>query len=120
MAYLVPGLQYRAAVWQDQWPRIMRNVIDAYRRHGVPLVFLDNVYAYGHVDGTMTEETPFNPNSSKGEVRARIATTLLDEIRQGTLQAMIARFADFYGPGPLQSFPHATVFQRLRAGKSPR
>lgn len=119
-AYLVAGLQYRTAVWQQQWPRLMRNVIDACKRHGTRLVFFDNVYAYGRVDGPMTEHTPFNPCSRKGEVRALIATMLLDEMRAGNLRAMIVRAADFYGPGAVQSFPHATVFQRLRAGKAPQ
>lgn len=120
VAHLVAGLKYDAAVWQAQWPRVMQNVIDACTRHRVRLVFLDNVYAYGRVDGAMTEDTPFNPVSRKGEVRARIATTLLDQMRRGDLQAMIVRSADFYGPGAVQSFPHATVFERLRAGKAPQ
>ena len=120
VVYLVAGLQYNAAVWQDQWPRVMRNVIDACKQHGARLLFFDNVYAYGRVDGVMTEETPFNPISRKGEVRAKIATMLLDEMRSGNLRAMIARSADFYGPGVAQSFPHATVFQRLKAGKTPQ
>ncbi|BCA56195.1 NAD-dependent dehydratase [Nitrospira sp. KM1] len=120
VAYLVAGLQYDTAVWHEQWPRIMRNVIDGCKRHGSRLVFFDNVYAYGRVDGPMTEETPFNPCSRKGEVRARIAMMLLDEIRSGNLQAMIVRAADFYGPGAVQSFPHATVFERLKAGKTPQ
>lgn len=120
VVYLVAGLQYSSSVWQDQWPRVMRNVIDACKQHGARLVFFDNVYAYGRVDGVMTEETPFNPISRKGEVRARIATMLLDEMRAGNLQAMIARSADFYGPGAVQSFPYATVFQRLKAGKAPQ
>ena len=42
------------------------------------------------VRGPMTEETPFNPTSRKGEVRARIAATLLEEMRGGGLQALIA------------------------------
>ena len=120
VAYLVAGLKYDANVWQAQWPQVMRNVIDACKRHGTRLVFFDNVYAYGQVDGAMTEETPFNPASRKGEVRARIATLLLDEMRGGNLQAMIVRAADFYGPGAVQSIPHATVFERLRAGKTPQ
>jgi len=120
IVYLVAGLQYNASVWQEQWPRVMRNTIDACKAHGAKLVFFDNVYAYGRVDGAMTEETPFNPISKKGEVRAKIATLLLDEIRSGNLQAMIVRSADFYGPGAVQSFPHATVFERLRAGKAPQ
>ena len=120
VAYLVAGLRYDAAVWQQQWPRVMRNVIEACKQHGTRLVFFDNVYAYGEVAGVMTEETPFNPASRKGEVRARIATMLLDEMRAGNLQAMIVRAADFYGPGAVQSLAHATVFQRLAAGKTPQ
>jgi nucleoside-diphosphate-sugar epimerase len=98
----------------------MRNVIDACKWHGVPLVFLDNVYAYGHVNGVMTEETPFNPTSKKGEVRAKVATMLLDEMCSGNLQALIARSADFYGPNVAHSFPEAVLFQRLKAGKPPQ
>jgi nucleoside-diphosphate-sugar epimerase len=120
VVYLVAGLKYNAAVWQEQWPRVMRHAIDACKQHGARLVFFDNVYAYGRVDGVMTEDTPFNPISKKGEIRAKIATMLLDEIRSGNLQAMIVRSADFYGPGAVQSFPHATVFERLKAGKAPQ
>ena len=120
VAYLVAGLKYDSDVWEEQWPRVMRNVIDACKRHGCRLVFFDNVYAYGRVEGTMTEETPFNPCSRKGQVRAEIATALLDEMRAGELQGMIVRSADFYGPGASQSFPHVTVFERLRAGKTPQ
>lgn len=120
VVYLVVGLKYDAATWQEQWPRVMRNVIAACKGQGSRLVFFDNVYAYGKVDGVMTEETPFNPNSSKGEVRAKIATMLLEEMRRGDLQAMIVRSADFYGPGVTQSLPHATVFERLKAEKTPQ
>ena len=120
VAYLVAGLKYDTRVWQEQWPRIMRNVIDGCKRHRSVLVFFDNVYAYGRVDGVMTEETAFNPRSRKGAVRAEIATTLLDEIRLGNLRGMIARSADFYGPGAVQSFPHATVFERIRSGRTPQ
>jgi nucleoside-diphosphate-sugar epimerase len=68
----------------------------------------------------MTEDTPFNPSSKKGEVRAKIATMLLDEMGNGNLRAMIARSADFYGPGAVQSFPQVTVFERIKAGKTPQ
>jgi nucleoside-diphosphate-sugar epimerase len=120
VVYLVAGLAYDAAVWQAQWPRVMQNTIDACRRHGARLVFFDNVYAYGRVDGAMTEDTPFNPCSRKGEVRAAIASTLLDAMRRGELQALIARSADFYGPGARLSLLEAVFFARLRAGKAPQ
>ena len=120
VAYLVAGLKYDHRVWQEQWPIIMRNAIDACQQHGCALVFFDNVYAYGRVEGVMTEETPYNPCSRKGEVRARIATTFMDEVRRGDLRGMIVRSADFYGPGAALSLTHATVTERLAAGKTPQ
>jgi nucleoside-diphosphate-sugar epimerase len=120
VAYLVAGLPYRTNVWREQWPRVMRNVIDACKRHRVKLVFFDNVYAYGRVAGVMTEDTPFHPVSGKGEARAAIANMLLDEMRGGALQAMIVRSADFYGPGAVQSLTDAVVIKRIKAGKTPQ
>ena len=120
VVYLVAGLKYEAAAWRAQWPHVMRNVIAACKRHGARLVYFDNVYAYGKVSGAMTEETPFNPCSKKGEVKANVATMLLDEMQRGNIAALIARAADFYGPSATQSFPYATVFSRLKLGKTPQ
>jgi nucleoside-diphosphate-sugar epimerase len=118
VVYLTAGLQYDIKVWQDQWPKLMRNVINACKENGSRLVFFDNVYMYGKVVGPMTEETPFNPCSRKGEVRAEIATMILDEIKKGELTALIARAADFYGPATANSFLNMMVFENLRKGKS--
>ncbi len=117
VVYLLAGLKYDAKTWQQQWPIVMKNTIDACKKHGSKLVFFDNVYAYGQVNGVMTEETSFNPISKKGEVRATIATMLLDEIKAGNLKGMIVRAADFYGPGATLSFIHSTVTERLKVGK---
>jgi len=38
----------------------MANTIEACKRAGAKLIFFDNVYMYGRVNGSMTEETPFN------------------------------------------------------------
>ncbi len=120
VVYLVAGLAYNTAVWQAQWPLVMRNVINACSRHDARLVFFDNVYAYGQVYGEMTEETPFNPCSHKGEVRAAIATTLLESMRRGEVQALIARSADFYGPGAKLSLLASVLFSRLQASNTPQ
>ncbi len=117
VVYLLAGLKYDLKVWQKEWPIVMRNVIDACKKHSSKLVFFDNVYPYGVVNGTMTEATPFNPTSKKGEVRAKIATMLLDEIKSGNVTGMIIRGADFYGPGAIQSLTYSTVTQRLKANQ---
>jgi nucleoside-diphosphate-sugar epimerase len=114
--YLLAGLQYRAAVWADQWPTVMRNVIEACAVRRARLVFFDNVYMYGRVDGPMTEDTPINPCSRKGEVRARIAADLMAAVKAGRLEGCIARSADFYGPDCANSLPHLLVFSRLARG----
>ncbi len=116
VVYLVAGLPYRAQVWQRTWPHIMRNVIEACKRSGARLLFFDNTYAYGRVDGPMTEATPFNPCSRKGEVRALIATDLLEEVKTGALTALIARAPDFYGPGCTTGLANLFVVDRLAAG----
>ena len=68
---------------------------------------------YGKVNGPMTQQTPFHPSSKKGEVRAEIATMLLNEIKQGNLTACIARSADFYGPHAKTSVVNILVFDKF-------
>jgi nucleoside-diphosphate-sugar epimerase len=97
----------------------MGNTIEACKRTGARLIFFDNVYMYGKVSGAMTEETPFNPCSKKGEIRAKIATTLISEWQSGTLTAMIARAADFYGPDTRNGVPNLLVLEAFsKKGKA--
>jgi nucleoside-diphosphate-sugar epimerase len=113
IVYLLVGLKYDHKLWTEMWPRIMANTIEACKRSGARLIFFDNVYMYGKVSGMMTEETPFNPCSKKGEVRAKIATSLINEWKAGALTAMIARAADFHGPETPNGLPNALVFGPL-------
>ena len=102
--YLTAGLVYDKDVWKVQWPVIMQNFINLGKETGARLIFFDNVYMYGLVDGPMKEDTPYNTLSVKGEVRAKVATTLMDEVKAGNINASIARGADFYGTDNLNSF----------------
>lgn len=99
VAYLLAGLPYELKTWQAQWPKVMQNIITACKAHSTKLVFFDNVYMIdiGHI-GRITEESPVNPPSKKGRVRAKLNSMILDEVKNGNLQAIIARSADFYGP----------------------
>lgn len=98
VVYLLAGLTYDHKLWAEMWPTIMTNTIEACKRAGARLIFFDNVYMYGKVNGAMTETTPYNPCSKKGEIRARIASALINQWQKGNLTAMIARSADFCGP----------------------
>ena len=111
VVYLLVGLKYDHKVWQVMWPRVKSNAVEACKRAGAKLVFFDNVYMYGKVSGTMTEETPFNPCSKKGEIRAKIASALINEWKSGVLTGLIAHAADLYGPDTLNGVPNLLVFE---------
>lgn len=117
IVYMTVGLPYNSKVWEEKWPIMMRNVIEACKHHNAKLVFFDNVYMYGSVKGEMTEDTPFNPISIKGSARAEIATMLLNEIKNNSITAMICRAPEFYGPLNTQSGTNATVFENIKAKK---
>jgi nucleoside-diphosphate-sugar epimerase len=112
--YLLLGLPYHTETWQTQWPQIMDTVIRVCTETESLLVFFDNVYMYGPVEGAMTEDTPVRPTSKKGQVRADIAGKLLDAVNSGVLNGIIARSADFYGPGAERNgLPNLLIVDKL-------
>jgi nucleoside-diphosphate-sugar epimerase len=118
VVYLVVGLPYDLKVWTEWWPKVMKNTIDACKEVTAKLIFFDNVYMYGRVDGKMTETTPYNPCSKKGEIRAKIALMLQEEMKKKNIIACIARAADLYGPyGTKGSVPYILAIDKLLKGK---
>lgn len=121
VVYLMVGLEYKTSVWKKQWPRLMRLVIDACIRHRSRLVFFDNIYMYDiNSIPNMTESSLMNPPSGKGEVRMKLVQMIMDNVRSGRLMALIARSADFYGPGNGKNILlNEVVFKRLRKRQIP-
>jgi nucleoside-diphosphate-sugar epimerase len=118
VVYICAGLAYDLKVWTEFWPKIMQNAIDACKKVNAKLIFFDNVYMYGKVDGKMTETTPYNPCSKKGEIRAKIAGLLEDEMKRNNIRAIIARSADLYGPfATKSSVPFIMAIDNLMKGK---
>lgn len=115
--YMCAGLVYDKNIWQQQWPVIMQNIINAAKENNARLIFFDNVYMYGLVKGPMLESESYNPASVKGEVRAKVATQLMHEIKSGNLQATIARAADFYGAESMNSFLDSMVLSKYTKGE---
>lgn len=118
VAYLTVGLPYRTRIFRRDWPVIMANTIEACLAHGTHLVYFDNVYAYGRVDGAMTEDTPIKPSSAKGQLRADLLQ-MLDAGRQRGLHFTVGRSADFYGPGASMSTFNMLALDRVAAGQEP-
>lgn len=119
VAYLTVGLPYSTKAWRHDWPIVMRNTIDACLANGTRLVYFDNVYAYGKVDGPMAESTPIRPSSRKGEVRASLLALLDTAARERGLEFTIARSADFYGPDAATSAFNMYAIDRVVDGKRP-
>jgi nucleoside-diphosphate-sugar epimerase len=119
VVYSVVGFPYKYKLWKTYWPMYTQNLIDACIEHHCKLVFFDNVYMYDkdHLN-EMTEETPINPSSKKGKVREEVLKMVMDKVADGKLTALIARSADFYGPGIKgTSVLTETVFNMLSNGK---
>jgi nucleoside-diphosphate-sugar epimerase len=118
--YLCNGVGYKKQDWKDRWPVIMQNAIDAAKKTGARLLFFDNTYMYGRATGAMTETTPYHPCSFRGEVRARIATQFMQEVKNGNIAGAIARAPAFYGTDSGQSVLDTLVIDRFAGRQKAR
>jgi nucleoside-diphosphate-sugar epimerase len=103
--------------WVTLFPRIQAGILEGAAAAGAKLISAENVYMYGEVDRPMTEDMPYNAHTRKGQVRAQMATALLEAHRSGKVRAAIGRASDFYGPGVLDSAAGERVFYPALAGK---
>jgi len=112
---------YDARVWAELVPRYMENLIAAAGRNGARLVVLDNVYMLGRPQGKpLDEDTPPNPCSRKGEIRARAAERMWEAHRRGEVRATTGRASDFYGPGGTLTHLGDQFWRPVMAGKRGR
>lgn len=117
IAYLTVGLPMDSKLWQEQFPIMMQNVIDACKKHKCKLVFFDNTYMYAKTSEPQTEASPFFPIGTKSLVRSRMAKMLLSEINNGSIQAVICRAPEFYGPSKTQSLTNTLIFDTIANNK---
>lgn len=117
IAYLTVGLPMNAKMWVKQFPTMMKNVIEACKKHKTKLVFFDNTYMYDKTSEPQTEESSFVPIGQKSTVRAKMATMLLEEMKSGNIEAVICRAPEFYGTGKTQSITNTLIFDNIKQGK---
>lgn len=104
--------------WAEDFPAMNETVIAAAAAAGAKLVFADNLYAYGPLDGPISEDTPQQPSSRKGRVRLALAERLLETHREGRLRVTIGRSSDYYGPGGVDSVAGRQLFEPVLAGRA--
>jgi nucleoside-diphosphate-sugar epimerase len=103
--------------WERDWPPMADNLILAAEDAGAVLVTLSNLYGYGAVDATMTEETPMSPHTRKGRVRARMWQDALSAHRAGRIRTTEVRASDYIGEAGDQTNFGERVIPRMLAGK---
>ena len=109
---------YSASIWEEVLPKCLENLVAAAGSVGARLVVLENLYMYGSGnDGPINEETPFNPCSRKGEIRARLALELLAAHNRGDVQAVAGHASDFYGPRGMGTHFAEKFWKPALAGK---
>lgn len=106
--------------WPQVLPPLMEGVVSGADRAGATVVYGDNLYAYGPVDGPVHEGLPEAATFPNGRVRAVVAKRLLAAHDAGDLRAVIARGSDFFGPHVRYSSAGAGVVGRTLAGQRPQ
>ena len=84
--------------WPALFPALTGSILGAAESSGAKLVFADNLYAYGPVDGPLREDLPAVAHGPKGKIRAGMAAQLLAAHRDGQAEVVIGRASDYYGP----------------------
>ena len=77
IVYFAAGLPTNSALWEQQFPTMLKNALDATRAAGARFVYFDNTYMYPQNGDPQTEETRFAPRGRKGKVRAQMTSRVL-------------------------------------------
>jgi nucleoside-diphosphate-sugar epimerase len=106
--------------WPELLPPVSSSILHAAESAGAKLVFADNLYAYGPVEGRLREDLPAAADGPKGRTRVAVAVEMLAAHREGRVRVAIGRASDYYGPGGVSSTAGEPVFGRALAGKRPQ
>jgi nucleoside-diphosphate-sugar epimerase len=105
--------------WPELLPQVSRSIVHAAEATGAKLVYADNLYAYGHVEGPLREDLPAVATGRKGRTRVDVAAEMLAAQRDSRVRVAIGRASDYYGPHGANSNAGEPVFARAAAGKRP-
>lgn len=90
---------YSGRVWERELPRFGEALVRAAVASDARLVVLDNLYAYGPVDGRRTETTPLGATDRKGKVRIWWSERLEAAAAREGLSYSVGKAGDFFGDG---------------------
>lgn len=103
--------------WNRVLPKLQSNLLTAARDLSARFIALENLYAYGNVQGALREDLPLRASTRKGSLRAEMTEALLAAHERGDVQVAIGRASDFYGPGVTHSLLGERAFRPLVRGR---
>ncbi len=104
--------------WNEVWPAMMAGLLAGAEFAGARLVFADDLYMYGPVDGPLTEDLPLSDHGKKPALRSRLTRMWQRAHAEGRVRVAAVRPSDFYGPGVRLSALGDVVVGRAVAGKT--
>ena len=85
--------------WQEEFPQLQDAILKLAIESKSKFIVAENLYMYGNTNGQpMVENTPHNPCSKKGKVRAEMTKALFEAHKNGKVRATSVRGSDFFGP----------------------
>ncbi len=118
VVYHCANPRYHFKTWVEEFPSLQQGILAGAISAGAKLIYGDNLYGYGNVKIPMREDLPYAATTNKGKMRAELAEILMSADRIGRVRVAIARAADFYGEGVLNSTFGDRVFIPAIQGKT--
>jgi len=101
--------------WENKFYRLTKGIFDGIKLSGCRLVYGDNLYCYGNINGAVYHENlAYQYIGNKGRLRASMADMLLAD---KDMDVAIGRASDFYGPMVENSVLSMDLFQSILLGK---
>ena len=106
--------------WSEEFPAMLRAVIDAAAYASARLIMVDNLYMYPPTTTGISEDSPESSQTTKGGVRAELAQMLRNAHDSGRVRVSVGRASDYFGPGANNSAITALSIARAVDGKAMR
>ncbi len=84
---------------------------------GKTLLYPGNIYGFAAETHVLTPQTPENPPRDKGEIRIRLEKMLKDATVRDSLQVIVLRAPDFFGPGASGTMFDLIMLKNIRRGQ---
>ena len=102
--------------WLPTYVDLATSLISAAGYVGARLVYADDTWMYGKVDGPMREDSPIRPVAYKGALRALVAEMISAAHMRGQTETVIGRAGELYGPRVV-SLVASNVFAAALTGR---